>query len=112
MHCTMQDTAQAGLAALLAPLAREIAHAVVAELTAGSDPGWVDQAASPLGRRLHIRAVRRRTQAGQGGAAVLGRRYLLSRSALDDELAATGRTPTPRRSRAAELEAALERGSR
>jgi hypothetical protein len=71
---------------LLRALAAEVARAVVSELRAGEAPGMVDQAASPLGRRRHIAAVRRLVNAGAPGAAIVGRRYLLARDALDAEL--------------------------
>jgi hypothetical protein len=66
---------------------QRIARAVVAELRAGEMPGMVDQASSPIGRRRHIAAVRRRVAAGAAGASVVGRRYLLAREWVDAELA-------------------------
>jgi hypothetical protein len=54
---------------------------------------WTDQSASPLGRRRHVARVRARIAAGQPGAALVGRRALLSREALDDELALLSRGP-------------------
>ncbi len=48
---------------------------------------WIDQAASPLGRRRHALAVRRRVAAGGPGAAIVGRRLLLNEQALGEELA-------------------------
>jgi hypothetical protein len=50
--------------------------------------GHVDQAASPLGRRRHCGAVRRRIARGDGGAFVVGRRHLLTKEALAAEMAA------------------------
>lgn len=47
---------------------------------------WIDQKASPLGRRRHINAVRRLVAEGADGARVVGRRYLLSANAIDAEL--------------------------
>jgi hypothetical protein len=67
-----------------------IAAAVVDKLRAGTVPGWIDQGASSLGRRRHIAAVRRRVQAGEGGAVQLGRRYLLGKEAHDAELNGLG----------------------
>src|SRR5690349_1127528 len=49
---------------------------------------WIDQASSPLGRRRHCAAVRRRIASGKGDAAQVGRRFLLSAQALSEELAA------------------------
>ena len=50
---------------------------------------WTDQASSPLGRRRHVAAVRRRVAAGDDGAAMIGRRALLNDCALSEEMAAT-----------------------
>lgn len=66
-------------------LAREIAREVVRELRAG-ELDMIDQSASPLGRRRHLAAVRARVSAGAPGAAIVGRRYLLSREAVAQEL--------------------------
>jgi hypothetical protein len=57
---------------------------------------WVDQAASPLGRRRHVAAVRRRVAAGDAAAALVGRRALLSAQALSAELAALSSRPRKR----------------
>lgn len=54
---------------------------------------WTDQNASPLGRRRHVAAVRRRVAAGDAGAALVGRRALLSATALDEELALFSKGP-------------------
>jgi hypothetical protein len=80
--------------AVVRVLAIQIARAVVAELRSGDAPGMIDQSASPLGRRRHIAAVRRRVAAGEPGAAIVGRRYLLASVQVDAELAAASkRTP-------------------
>lgn len=84
---------------LLRALAVEVARAVVTELRAGDVPSMVDQSASPLGRRRHIAAVRKRVNASEPGAAIVGRRHLLSRGALDAELAALA-AKQPRKARA------------
>jgi hypothetical protein len=76
------------LECLLEALADQVAAKVVQQLTAGSLPGFVDQGGSPLGRRKHIKAVRRLVAADAPGAAIVGRRYLLSKDALVQELAA------------------------
>ncbi len=65
-----------------------IASLVVQKLQTGALAGYVDQAVSPLGPRRHRAAVLRRIAAGQPGAAKIGRRHLLSRDALEAELAA------------------------
>lgn len=54
---------------------------------------WTDQSASALGRRRHVAAVRRRCAVSDPGAAMLGRRALLSADALAAELAAFSRGP-------------------
>jgi hypothetical protein len=55
---------------------------------------WLDQAGSPLGSRRHCAAVRRRVAQGLDGAAIVGRRHLLSPAAL----AETMRAPKPKKS--------------
>jgi hypothetical protein len=57
---------------------------------------WSDQATSPLGRRRHVAAVRRRLATGQPGAAFLGRRALLSAEAQTEELANLSTKPAPK----------------
>lgn len=101
----MHDATRDALGALLAPLASQIADEVIARLT-GGDAGWIDQHSSPLGARKHCAAIRRGELAGHR----LGRRWLARRGDVDAYLAAlaTG-APTPRRSRAAELEEQLSR---
>lgn len=62
--------------------------------TRGVDPRWVDQANSTLGRRIHIEAVKRRAAEARAkgvnprqlGAAIDGRRYLLSQESMAEEL--------------------------
>jgi hypothetical protein len=94
----------------LRALARELAPLIALELRAGELPGMVDQVGSPLGRRRHIAAVRRRVGSCRPGAAIVGRRHLLSPEALTEELEALGRKP---RKRPAEPEAlAAELGLR
>jgi hypothetical protein len=85
----------AELDGLVDVLAEAVADRVVRKLMAGQSD-HVNQAASPLGPRKHCAAVRRRLEAGEDGAAVVGRLHLLSRAALADELAraAPKRTPT------------------
>lgn len=85
---------------LLRTFAAEVARAVVAELRAGDAPGMVDQSASPLGRRRHIAAVRKRVNAGEPGAAIVGRRHLLSREAVEAELATLAKRPRKARATA------------
>ena len=75
-------------------LVAEIAEAVVARLQAGA-PGMISQAVSPLGRRRHCAAVRRRLARGEPGASVVGRRHLLSAEAIAEELARASAKTTP-----------------
>ena len=70
---------------LLDELTNRIA-ARVAERLRTPEPGMLDQAGSPLGNRRHCSAVKRRLNGGEGGAAIVGRRHLLTPEALNDEL--------------------------
>jgi hypothetical protein len=54
---------------------------------------WTDQQSSPLGRRRHVARVRARVAAGHDGAAMVGRRALLSAEALEEELALLSKGP-------------------
>lgn len=56
---------------------------------------WIDQKASPLGRRRHINAVRRLVAEGADGARIIGRKYLLTAEALEAELSHVTRGKTP-----------------
>jgi hypothetical protein len=79
---TPEDALNA-LAAVLAPL-------VAAELRRQSSAEIVDQKASPLGPRRHCAIVRARMLRGDNGASIVGRRFYLTRSALDEEVRAVG----------------------
>ena len=83
-----------GLDQLLDELAQRVAAVVVERLQAGA-PGMVDQASSPLGARRHCAAVRRRMARGEAGAAVVGRRHLLTTEALGEELNRASGAPSP-----------------
>jgi hypothetical protein len=61
---------------------------VVEKLRAGDTPDFIDQHRSPFGNRKHCGVTRARIAAGKPGAIFVGRRALLSREALDEELAA------------------------
>jgi hypothetical protein len=75
--------------AALATLVRMIARAVVAELKAAdSHSDMVDQTRSPLSAKKHCAIVRARIARGAGGAAIAGRKHLITREALQEELAA------------------------
>jgi hypothetical protein len=80
------------LAAALDLLADALASRVAAKLREG-ERGMLDQAASPLGRRRHINVVRRLHAQGDGGVAIVGRRYLATREVIDAELGRIGRRP-------------------
>lgn len=90
-------------AALLDALADLIAARVVEKLHAGDRDGLVAQDESPLGARRHCAAVRRHVAKGEAGAAIVGRRHLLSRELIDRELAKLSKKKTPKL-RAAEAE--------
>jgi hypothetical protein len=81
-------------------LVDELAHrvaAIVLERLRRGDPDMVDQVRSPLGRRRHCAAVRRRLARGEAGAAVVGRAHMLSPEALSEELgrASSRGAPSP-----------------
>jgi len=54
------------------------------------------QKGSPLGPRTHRAAVNRRLTTGEGGAAIVGGKFLLTQDALQQELAAKTREHKPR----------------
>jgi hypothetical protein len=66
-----------------------IARAVRRALHAATDGEMIPQGRSPLGPRRHAEAVKRRLAAGQPGAAHVGRKYLLSPDALNEEMSRT-----------------------
>lgn len=103
---TELESALATLAAALAPL---IADAVVERLRSGP-VDMTDQVSSPLGRKRHCAAVRRLVSAGKPGAAIVGRRHLLSADVLQAELAALSKRPPRVRAKAAPDEFAELRG--
>ena len=51
---------------------------------------YVDQSASPLGRRRHCACARRLMQAGDARASKVGRRFLIRSDALETELSSIG----------------------
>lgn len=85
----------------LATLADAVAERVARRL-AEDQRGWVDQAASPLGRRRHIAMVRRLHDSGDSSVAIVGRKHLASRATVDAELVRIGKRPNRQES---ELEA-------
>lgn len=78
-------------AALVMTLARLFVPFVAAELrgatSAEEGDGWIDQACSPLGRRLHCALAR----AGTLPARKMGRRWLVRRADLDAYIEEHGR---------------------
>lgn len=77
---------------VLNELAERVAALVVERLQAGA-PGMIAQTGSPLGRR-HCAAVRRRVSRGEPGAAIIGRRHLLSPEAMTEELSRVSKRET------------------
>jgi excisionase family DNA binding protein len=97
--------------ALARALAPAIARAVVAELQAGSLPDQIDQHASPLGPRRHVKAIRD----GKLPGVNVGRRWLARREDVDQYVAMLANTKpkhspklTPEEALAAELGIELE----
>ena len=79
--------ALAPLVELLLPVLREaLAGELAAELRGAGE--WIDQEASPLGRRAHCRAC---ASGALPGARKVGRRWMVQRSAVDAYIAAHGR---------------------
>jgi hypothetical protein len=76
-----------------------LVRAVRLALASAGQDGLVDQRRTPLGPRRHADAVKRRLARGEPGASKVGRRYLLTPDALQEELAnvsaATAYRPEP-----------------
>lgn len=70
---------------ILDELAERLATRVAERLRVG-EPNMIAQTGSPLGARRHCYAVKRRLARGEPGAAVIGRRHLLTPDALAEEL--------------------------
>lgn len=68
---------------------------------------WIDQRRSPLGAKRHCAAVRRLLADGLPGAAVVGRKHMLSAEALEAELQRTSNRPRKPAGVADELRAEL-----
>lgn len=79
---------------------------VIARESAEDRALWVSQAESPLGPRRHIAACRARLRDGIDGAGKAGRRYLLSPTAIAEELGRTAET-SPSTDPASDLESRL-----
>lgn len=77
-----------------------------ARARAASLSDWIDQTASPLGRRRHCSAVRRFVAEGRDGAAIVGRRQLLRADLLGEALKSP-KTETKATSALAEVERRL-----
>ena len=79
---------------LLSRLANLVADLIVQKLQAANE-GMIGQEQSLLGRRRHCAAVQRRVAAGLPGAAIVGRKHLLSPEALREELSKQGPQKSP-----------------
>ena len=90
---------EGALAAFARELAPLVAREVVAQLRSGN-VDMIDPVSSPLGRKRHCAAVRRLVASGTPGAAIVGRRHLLSADALQAELATLSKKPQRVRSKA------------
>ncbi len=71
---------------------RDIKAALALAKCAAPPIEMVDQQHSALGRRRHCAAVRRRRAEGAGGAEIVGKKHLLTRAALAEELARCSQT--------------------
>jgi hypothetical protein len=69
--------------------AQEVAKELAKELRAANDE-WVSQINSPLGPRVHCSMVRRRVARGLPDAVIDGKRFLMTREALVEEMRARG----------------------
>lgn len=70
--------------------AKQVAKELAKELRAANDADWVPQVGSPLGSRRHCAAVRRRVARGCVDAVIDGKRFLMSREALKEEMLSLG----------------------
>ena len=78
--CAQNDNqTEATIAAALLPLARLLAPFVAAELAGSDGEDWIDQHASPLGRRRHCELAR----SDAFPARRVGRRWLARRADVD-----------------------------
>jgi hypothetical protein len=98
-----------GAEEILEELVRRIARAVVAEMrgecaAADAADEWLDQHHTDLTVRQHCTAVRRRREEGKPGAAIKGRRYLLTRAALREEMVRDAKHKGPALALVARLE--------
>ena len=97
-----EDTLGSTVRCFAEVIARAIAIQVVEHLRAKEFPGYIDQSASPLGRRRHIEAVR----SGRLPGVRVGRRYL-ARAADVDALIRDGSVASIENTDVAELAAEL-----
>lgn len=106
----IEDVDQLALTLTIEQLKALVADAVREALGASPSDDLIDQRSSPLGKRRHGDAVRRRIADGLHGATRIGRRWCLSRAALAEELARLGRAePVTQPTAAARLRAELAR---
>jgi hypothetical protein len=69
--------------------AKEVAKELAKELRSANDE-WISQVGSPLGPRVHCSAVRKRFERGLPDAVIDGKRFLMTREALIEEMRARG----------------------
>lgn len=81
----------------LAPLVELLADRIVDKWLERTDSRMIPQGVSPLGPRKHRDAVKRRVRNNEGGAAITerGRKFLLTREALAEELRGRGKPEPP-----------------
>lgn len=84
-------SARAALEGLVRVLVPMLAPALARELATCNAPGFVDQSASPLGRRRHIALARTLIAASSADAMRVGRRYLVRREAIEAHAAELSR---------------------
>jgi hypothetical protein len=77
----------------LSGLLDALADRIVDKWLASTATRMVAQTGSPLGPRRHRAAVKRRIQNGEGGAAIVDKRFYLTHQALQEEL---GLLPKPK----------------
>lgn len=75
------------VAAALRSIAAGFSQLAAAAEAEPHSAGWIDANSSPRGARWFWRAARGREARGEPGVSIAGRRCLMTRAALDEELA-------------------------